>query len=78
MKKTNNGKSLEIKKIPLQGFIDMLVELYNNGVDFVNMTVEKGDHQDSIWLTDEEQEEITPKEEKKLELKNVVDFNELI
>jgi hypothetical protein len=66
---------LEIKKIPLEGFIDMLMDIYNNGVDYINMVVEKGDRQDNIWIMDEE----APKEEKKLELKEQnIDFEDLL
>lgn len=46
----NKNKQLEIKKIPLRGLIDMLINIYNNDVDYVNMVVEKGSLQDSIWL----------------------------
>lgn len=28
----------------------MLINIYNNDVDYVNMVVEKGSLQDSIWL----------------------------
>lgn len=46
----NKNKQLEIKKIPLRGLIDMLINIYNNDVDYVNMVVEKGSLRDSIWL----------------------------
>ena len=49
----NKNKQLEIKKIPLRGLIDMLINIYNNDVDYVNMMVEKGDHQDTIWLVED-------------------------
>jgi len=49
----NKNKQLEIKKIPLRGLIDMLINIYNNDVDYVNMVVEKGDHQDTIWLVED-------------------------
>jgi len=41
---------LEIKKIPLKDFIETLIDILNKDVDFVNMVVEKGDHQDNIWI----------------------------
>jgi len=69
------SEKITIKKIPLEGFIETLMDMYNNGVDFVNMVVEKGDRQDNIWITDED----APKEEKKLELKEQnIDFEELL
>ena len=41
---------LEIKKIPLKDFIETLIDILNKDVDFVNMVVEKGDHQDNIRI----------------------------
>ena len=63
---------VEIKKIPLDGFIDMLLELYHNGIDYVNMVVEKGDHQDSIWIVDEEDSEDKEKEESKIDFETLI------
>ena len=73
-------RKIEIKKIPLAGFIDMLVDLYNSGVDYANMIVEKGERQDSIWLVNEE-DDASQKEQNKMELKETnanIDFNSLI
>ena len=44
---------LEIKKIPLKDFIETLVDILNNDVEYINLIVEKGNHQDSIWLVED-------------------------
>jgi len=41
---------LEIKKVRLREFIETLMEIYESGIDYVNILVEKGNHQDSIWI----------------------------
>jgi len=68
------NKKVEIKKIPLEGFIEILMQLYNSGVDYVNMIVEKDPHQDSIWINEDASEN---KEEKKLEVLKNINFEEL-
>lgn len=47
---------IEIKKIPLETFIDTLMDLYNNGILYVNMMVEKGERQDNIWIVEDDSE----------------------
>lgn len=61
-------KQLEIKKIPVDMLLDTLTELYNSGVRYVNMIVEKGPQQDSIWIVEDA---------KKEEVKTNIDFEEL-
>lgn len=43
---------MEIKKIPLEGLINVLIEIYESGIDFVDMRVEKHERQDHIWFLD--------------------------
>jgi transcription initiation factor IIE alpha subunit len=62
---------MEIKKIPVDMLLEVLTEIYNSGVDYVNMVVEKGPHQDNVWIIDSQQVE------EKIEEKNV-NFDELI
>ena len=51
---------LEIKKIPLKDFIETLVDILNNDVEYINLIVEKGNHQDNIWIVgDSESQENT-------------------
>jgi hypothetical protein len=64
------NKTVEIKKIPLEVFIETLVTMYNSGVEYVNMTVEKGEKQDSIWIAgDDNNVNIQP--EKKEVISNI-------
>jgi hypothetical protein len=67
------NKRLEIKKIPLGEFIDTLVNMYNCGVDRINMIVEKGDHQDSISIIED-----NGMSEKKRKPDNIVNFDDLV
>lgn len=69
-----NKNRLEIKKIPLKGFIAMLMNIYENGIDCINMVVEKGDHQDSIWIVDDvpENENIEIKKEENINFENLI------
>ena len=41
-----------IRNILIEDFIDMLVGIYESGVDCVNITVEKGKNQDTIYLNE--------------------------
>ena len=43
---------VEIKKIPVKDLIETLIDILNNEVEFINLIVEKGNHQDSIWLVE--------------------------
>ena len=69
-------KKLEIKKIPLEAFIDTLVTMYNSGVDYVNMIVEKGEKQDSIWIAGGDV--ISDSEEDIKKENTVIDLEDLI
>ena len=42
----------KIKKIPLEGLINVLIEIYESGIDFVDMRVERHEKQDHIWFLD--------------------------
>ena len=61
---------LEIKKIHVKTFIETLMEIYNDGVEYFNMVVEKGENQDSLWVVEDVEEENVNRKE--------VDFDELI
>jgi len=40
-----------IQKIPLNNFIDVLVDLYNRGVDFIDIVGTQGDEKDYMAIT---------------------------
>jgi hypothetical protein len=42
---------VSIRKIPIQSLIDVLVELYNRGVDYVDIVGSQGDLQDAMSIT---------------------------
>lgn len=63
---------LEIKKIPLKQFIETLMEIYDSGLDYVNMVVEKKSNQDHIWFIEE------PPKQPPMEITNDVNFEELL
>ena len=60
----------QIQKVPLRDFIDALVEIYNSGIESISMIVEKGDHQDSLWLIEDREDNA--------EIQRDVDFENLI
>ena len=45
------NKEVNIKMIPLNPFIDTLIELYNRGVDFIDIVGVMGDKQDRLAIT---------------------------
>lgn len=46
-----NHHNLSIKKIPLNNLIDLLVNLYNKGVDYVDIEGVQGKDQDKIAIS---------------------------
>jgi hypothetical protein len=40
-----------IEKIPINKFIDVLVDLYNKGVDYIDIIAEKGERQDRMAIS---------------------------
>ena len=65
---------IEIKKIDLEAFIETLVTMYDSGVDYVNMIVEKGERQDSIWIDGNNSSNAVTQSEKE---DVVIDFEDL-
>ena len=45
------NKTITIKKIPLTNFIDILVDLFNHGVDFIDIEGAQGDNRDYMAVT---------------------------
>jgi hypothetical protein len=46
-----NNEQLTIKKIPLDGFIDILMDLYNKGVDYIDITGVTNAHSDKMAIS---------------------------
>ena len=47
----NNEGLLTIKKIPLDSFIDILMDLYNKGVDYIDITGVTNEHMDKMAIS---------------------------
>ena len=47
----NNDGVLTIKKVPLDGFIDILMDLYNKGVDYIDITGVTNEHMDKMAIS---------------------------
>lgn len=45
------NKEVAIRKIPLDNFIDVLMDLYNKGVDFVDIIGVQGDDMDRMAIS---------------------------
>lgn len=83
-----NKDQVRLKKIPLGVFIQALMDIYNGGVDYIDIIGTPGEEQDTIGIafTDEymSKEEDSPKEETKdeEEIKNIKlsdeDLNQLL
>lgn len=43
-----------INKVYLKGLLEVLTIIYLGGTEFVNIMVEKGEHQDNIYIIEEE------------------------
>ena len=46
-----NRDDISIRKIPIQSLINVLVELYNRGVDYVDIIGAQSDLQDTMAIT---------------------------
>jgi len=47
----DNNEVLTIRKIPLDGFIDILMDLYNKGVDYIDITGVTNEHSDKMAIS---------------------------
>jgi len=45
------NNELTIRKIPLDGFIDILMDLYNKGVDYIDITGVTNEHSDKMAIS---------------------------
>jgi hypothetical protein len=46
-----NNEQVSIKKIPLDNFIDILMDLYNKGVDYIDITGVTDDESDKMAIS---------------------------
>ena len=87
--KENNKEQVRLKKIPLGVFIQSLMDIYNSGVDYVDILGVPGEEQDTIgiafcdeYLSKESEEDEHTFEDLKEEIKNINlsddDLNQLI
>ena len=45
------NNTVTIQKIPLNNFIDVLIDLYNRGVDFIDIVGTQGEDKDYMGIT---------------------------
>ena len=69
-----NDKEVRIRKIPLGNFLDALLELYNEGLDYIDIIGTEDDVQDTIGLMFTE--EYMSEEMKKRYLNDEADEND--
>lgn len=74
-----NNNELRLKKIPLKPFLEALTDIYNRGVDYVDIIGTSGDEQDSIGIAIKE-EYFSETDDNEEEEKNLSDedLNQLI
>jgi hypothetical protein len=51
----NKENEIRLKKIPLKIFLEALTDIYNRGVDFVDIIGSSGEEQDSIGIAIKEE-----------------------
>lgn len=73
-----NNNELRLKKIPLKPFLEALTDIYNRGVDYVDIIGAHGDEQDSIGIAIKEEYFSEPEEEEDEEDLSDEDINQLI
>jgi len=67
-------KRLIIEKVPLEQFVQMLIDVLNENIVFVDIIVEKGKHQDNIYIINAEE----PEEKEEIKMSSNIDFNTLV
>jgi len=83
------NNQVRLKKIPLGVFIQALMDVYNGGVDFIDIIGTPGEEQDTIgiafsdeYMSKEEEETPETEETKEEEIKNIKlsdeDLNQLL
>ena len=76
----NKDSELRLKKIPLKTFLDALMDIYNRGVDFIDIIGMPGEEQDSIGIAIKEEyfskDDISDEEEEDREIKSSKDLSD--
>jgi hypothetical protein len=77
-----------IKKIPLSQLMDVLIDLYNRGVDYIDLIGEKGEDQDKMhivftsdYMSEESAEKLTEEIPNYIEIQTKLtdeDLNQLL
>lgn len=74
-----NSNELRLNKIHLKSFLEALTDIYNRGVDFVDIIGKPGEEQDSIGIVVKEEYFSEPeKDEEEQEDLSDEDLNQLI
>lgn len=72
-------KTSVIRKIILEQFIEMLMDVYDSGVDVINIVIETGKKQDTIYIADADEDiEREMKEEERQEILSIDDLDKLV
>ena len=50
----DNKNIVVVKRVPLEDLLNLLAEVYDTGVDYVDIIIEKGKHQDSFYIVNAE------------------------
>jgi len=73
-----NNNELRLNKIPLEPFLEALTDIFNRGVDFVDIVGKPGENQDSIGIIIKEEYFSTSEKDEEEENLSDEDINQLI
>ena len=73
-----NNNELRLNKIPLEPFLEALTDIFNRGVDFVDIVGTPGENQDSIGIIIKEEYFSTSEKDEEEENLSDEDINQLI
>jgi hypothetical protein len=51
MERENNNEEMRIRKVPLESFLDILADLYDKGVNYIDIVGMNNDKQDGIMIS---------------------------
>ena len=83
----NNEEEIIIKKIPLDELIDVLIDLYEKGIDYIDIMGSRGENKDKIGIgfckeyMSEESDEFFSEDDveiRDIDLSNNDDLNQII
>jgi len=73
-----NNNELRLNKIPLEPFLEALTDIFNRGVDFVDIVGKPGENQDSIGIVIKEEYFSTSEKDEEEENLSDEDISQLI